>query len=336
MPRRVPAPARPPAHPPRYDNLAARYDRIAELLDGPLLHWLRAQLHQRAPDRRGPDSGGPGGGGTGGGGPVGWSRGRRALDLGCGTGLHTQLLADHYGEVLAVDHSTAMLQHARRRRHRPAVTYRHGDLRHVTPAEDGRFDLVLASRVLHEIPDLDADPVSAADPAGRVDGVLRSIRDLVRPGGRVLLVDLVHPASPADPVGTRLTHPPHTARHPAPPFRAPERAGYGPPFALDPRRPLDRDLARSAARRGWWQDLRHRRRPVGERLELLRLLLDPNWLDHAAATAVWPAPDWHRRCLAVFPGARVTALPGPLPYSPSSSDPPCGTHALAWTAPEPL
>ena len=224
MPRRVPAPARPPARPTRYDNLAARYDRIAELLDGPLLHWLRAQLHQRAPDRRGPDSGGPGGGGTGGGGPVGWSRGRTALDLGCGTGLHTRLLADHYGEVLAVDRSTAMLLHVRRRLHRPAVTYRHGDLRHVTPAEDGRFDLVLASRVLHEIPGLDADPVAAAGPAGRVDGVLHSIRGLVRPGGRVLLVDLVHPTDPAGPVnstGTPLTRRPHTA--PASPFHRSDR-----------------------------------------------------------------------------------------------------------------
>ena len=297
MPRRVPAPARPPAHPTRYDNLAARYDRIAELLDSPLRDWLPAQLHRRAPDLRGPGGGGPGGGG-----PRGWSRGRRALDLGCGTGLHAQLLADHYGEVLAVDHSTAMLQHDSRRRHRPNITYRHGDLRELSAAEDGRFDLILASRVLHEIP--------AADPAAGTDRVLRSIRGLIRPGGRVLLVDLLDPTDPYLPVDTRPAH------------------------AVDPRRPLERDHARSASRRGWWEDLRHRRRPLGEGLELLRLLRDPDWLQLVAATAVWPAPQWNHRCAAVFPGARVTALPSPLPFSPSSTDPPCATHALAWTAPE--
>ena len=75
---------------------------------------------------------------------------------------------------------------------------------------------------------------------------------------------------------------------------------------------------------------------MGEGLELLRLLLDPDWLELMSATAIWPAAEWRRRCLAVFPGARVTALPGPLPYSPAASDLPCGTHALAWTAPEHL
>lgn len=325
MSSRVPPPARPstPAH--AYDHLAARYDRLAELLDGPLQDWLHTHLPRRRPGRWTPDTRPPG---RDSGGP---RPGGRALDLGCGTGQHAQLLADHYDEVLAVDHSTAMLQHARRRRHRPAITYQHRDLRHVTVERDGRFDLVLVSRVLHELDGVD------------VDGVLGDVRRLVRPGGRLLLVDLLDVRHPHQPSATD-----RSAGHGWPP----RAAGWDRPAghsraAVDPR-PVPRELVRAAAWRCWSADVRHRRRPVGERIELLRLLLDPDRLDHLAATRLWPAAQWHRRCLSAFPAAAVTVLrarpgtgttpPGPArrrpPRPPSFPDPPFATHALAWTAPE--
>ena len=97
--------------PQSFDHLAARYDRLATLLGAELQTWLLFHLP---------------------------TRGDRAVDLGCGTGVHTELLADRYGEVLGVDLSAPMVAHARRHRQRGNVDYRQADLRDVTPAVDGR------------------------------------------------------------------------------------------------------------------------------------------------------------------------------------------------------
>ena len=48
--------------------------------------------------------------------------GGRAVDLGCGAGRHTLLLADRFDEVLAVDAAEGMLEIARRDRSGPNAT----------------------------------------------------------------------------------------------------------------------------------------------------------------------------------------------------------------------
>jgi len=107
------------------------------------------------------------------------AHGARAVDLGCGTGRHATLLASRYREVLGVDVSESMLQVARARRNLPGITYQQRDLCTLTTAADGRFDLVFSAYTLHHVPDLDA--------------TLQRIRELVAPGGLVVLIDNVAP-----------------------------------------------------------------------------------------------------------------------------------------------
>ena len=103
-------------------------------------------------------------------------RGERAVDLGCGTGVHTEILADRYRQVLAVDVSEPMLAAARTQRRRPGVVYWHGDFLTLDPVWDGTFDLVFSAFVFHHVHPLE-------------DG-LRLVRTLVRPGGHAVLIDV--------------------------------------------------------------------------------------------------------------------------------------------------
>jgi SAM-dependent methyltransferase len=105
--------------------------------------------------------------------------GARALDLGCGAGRHTVLLADRYADVLAVDISAGMLDLARKSRHRSNIVYQHRDIRAVTPDGDGLFDAVLSMHTLHHL--------------GWPDEVLPHVRSLVAPGGVAILADIVDP-----------------------------------------------------------------------------------------------------------------------------------------------
>jgi 2-polyprenyl-3-methyl-5-hydroxy-6-metoxy-1,4-benzoquinol methylase len=72
-----------------------------------------------------------------------------------------------------------MLHHAQTVRPRPNIRYQRRDLREVTPDRDGRFDLVLSAYALHHV--------------DRLGTTLRGIRDLVAPGGQVILIDNVDP-----------------------------------------------------------------------------------------------------------------------------------------------
>jgi SAM-dependent methyltransferase len=225
------APARDPwsapvRDPQSFDHLAARYDRLATLLHPDLRAWLLSHLPPR---------------------------GDRALDLGCGSGVQTETLADRYAEVLAVDVSEPMLARARRVRPRPNVRYERRDLRDVRAGVDGSFDLVFSAYTLHHV--------------AEVDAVLHRMRSLVRPGGLVLLVDLV-----------------------------------------DDRPQVPRPWLRGRAWRTFGADLRHRHRPVREAVELLRLQLDRDWLDHQTTDRLRPQEDWDAHCRAVFPGASISTL----------------------------
>jgi SAM-dependent methyltransferase len=220
--------------PQSFDHLPARYDRIAALLGAELRAWLLFHL------------------------PPG---GARAVDLGCGTGVHTALLAERFSEVLAVDLSGPMIDFARRRRPEPNVSYQQRDLRSVQPAADGRFDLVFSAYTLHHVVEFPS--------------ALYRMRSLLRPGGRILLVDLVED------------------------------------------RPV---VPRAWFRRRAWQMFRQdlARRTVREAVELLRLQLDPDWLDHQTTDRLHGREEWDAHCRAVFPGAAI----GPLDRA----------RALSWDA----
>jgi trans-aconitate methyltransferase len=231
----MPGPAR-VRDPQSFDHLVEHADRVAVLLDGQVHSWLSLRL--------------PG-------------HGERAVDLGCGTGVHTRLLAERYAEVLAVDVCAAMLEHARTHRPHPNVRYEQRDLTTVTAGRDGRFDLVFTAYTLHHLPDL--------------AGALVGLRELVRPGGRLVALDMVD-------------------ERPAPVF------GDGRPACV-PRR-----WFRNQALRTFGADLAGHRHSPREALELLRLRLDPAWLDHLATDRLLPAAEWEAVSRTVLPRAEIAAL----------------------------
>jgi tRNA (cmo5U34)-methyltransferase len=109
---------------------------------------------------------------------------RTILELGIGTGETTRrVLARHPGATLtAIDSSPEMLERAR-------ALFPHADLRLSRledPLPEGPFDLVLSALVVHHL-----------DGAGKRD-LFRRVADVVRPGGRFVLADVVVPDDPDD------------------------------------------------------------------------------------------------------------------------------------------
>ena len=100
-------------------------------------------------------------------------------DLGAGTGALSRSLAPFVHRVVAVDRSPEMLAAARRRLREVGtdgeVELREGDLESL-PLEDGEADLAVLALVLHHAP----APLA----------VLREAARVLRPGGRLLVVDM--------------------------------------------------------------------------------------------------------------------------------------------------
>jgi ArsR family transcriptional regulator len=98
-------------------------------------------------------------------------------DLGCGTGQLSETLAPYARRVIAVDGSPDMLDAARKRLAEFGnVDVRKGDLE-TLPLDEGELDTAMLSLVLHYSP----DPARA----------LREVARVTRPGGRVLIVDML-------------------------------------------------------------------------------------------------------------------------------------------------
>ena len=98
-------------------------------------------------------------------------------DLACGTGAVAAGLAPHVARVIAVDHSPAMLRSARRRlEHVANVDLRHAELE-ALPIEDGTCDAALLLLALAYV----------VEPSV----VLSEVRRILKPGGRVVVVDLL-------------------------------------------------------------------------------------------------------------------------------------------------
>jgi demethylmenaquinone methyltransferase / 2-methoxy-6-polyprenyl-1,4-benzoquinol methylase len=143
-----------------FDEIAEVYDRMNTLLTfGADQAWRRAAVDAAALE--------PGG---------------SAIDVACGTGKLTAALAEQagpFGRVLAVDLSPTMVRYAR-------ATY--GDLVQVEfvvanalalPASDGSFDAATIAFGLRNLADFEAG--------------FRELRRVVRPGGRVVCLELTQP-----------------------------------------------------------------------------------------------------------------------------------------------
>lgn len=115
-------------------------------------------------------------------------KGTRALDLGCGDGLYSRLLARRgAAEVLGVDISQDMLRAARAHAEGTELPIRYvaGDVAEITAL--GRFDIAVAAYLLHY-----------ADSTPRLGRMCRRIYEHLVPGGRLVAV-VANPA--IDPKG---------------------------------------------------------------------------------------------------------------------------------------
>ncbi|MFG2355526.1 class I SAM-dependent methyltransferase [Streptomyces sp. NPDC048521] len=96
------------------------------------------------------------------------------LDLGCGTGSLSLLAAERGHRVTGVDLSPAMVERARAKLAGQDAVVLRGDAA-APPVGQQRYDVVLARHLLWALP----DPARA----------LRDWRDLLRPAGRLVLVE---------------------------------------------------------------------------------------------------------------------------------------------------
>jgi SAM-dependent methyltransferase len=137
-----------------FDDFAELFDRFTGIWDrisGGFDDWVRGHLPKRVVS---------------------------AVDLGCGAGRHSVLLADHAERVLAVDVADRMLDIARAGRARPNIDYQRRGVLDVA-SEDGPFDVVLSVHTLHHV--------------GSTGTVLPHVRSLLAPGGRLIVADIVDP-----------------------------------------------------------------------------------------------------------------------------------------------
>jgi SAM-dependent methyltransferase len=138
-----------------WDALAERYADFAEIMahvNPATPEWIASNIQAWAADRSGPHS---------------------AIDIGCGSGVYTRLLANVCTTVKGYDPSAGMVEIAAVRNNHPHITYLHGP-----PSRDARADVVLCTFAAHHI---NPAPMTA----------YAWLRTLVQPGGLVLIVDVI-------------------------------------------------------------------------------------------------------------------------------------------------
>jgi 2-polyprenyl-3-methyl-5-hydroxy-6-metoxy-1,4-benzoquinol methylase len=138
-----------------FDPIAEMYERYADINDA----VFRPHLERMLP-----------------------ASGQRGIDLGCGSGRFTRLLADRCDEVLGVDIAEREVAIAEAKRGRPNIEYRVASLLDVSAEKDGPFDVVLSVNTMFHL---------FADHG--VDDVVGHVRSLVAPGGTAVIVDVVTP-----------------------------------------------------------------------------------------------------------------------------------------------
>jgi ubiquinone/menaquinone biosynthesis C-methylase UbiE len=130
------------------------------------------------------------------------AEGQRVLEIGCGTGNLTirAKRAQPGAEVIGSDPDPLALKRAQRKaKRRSGIRFEQGYAQRL-PYEDGEFDRVLSSMMLHHL-DSDAKPAAAAE-----------IFRVLRPGGRLHLVDMGGNMTAEDGLAARLVkHSPHAA-----------------------------------------------------------------------------------------------------------------------------
>ena len=109
--------------------------------------------------------------------------GAAVLDLGAGTGdLSAEFRRQNAARVVGLDVSAAMLVRAEQKFGNQRIEWLQGDALHL-PFADGSFDVVASAFVMRNLPDL----------AGSFEEMAR----VLRPGGRLVGLDITHPPDTA-------------------------------------------------------------------------------------------------------------------------------------------
>ncbi|CAM5284254.1 class I SAM-dependent methyltransferase [Streptomyces canus] len=147
-----------------FDHASHTYDRLTALNPGYRTDLLRSARRLRLP-RDG--------------------AGLHVLDLGCGTGASTRALlrAAPRARITAVDASAGMLRHALAKPWPDHVRFLHLTAEEAAAAGEEPYDAVFAAYLFRNV----TDP----------DGVLGTVRSLLRPGGRLAVHEYSLSGSPA-------------------------------------------------------------------------------------------------------------------------------------------
>lgn len=113
--------------------------------------------------------------------------GEMVLDVGCGTGTLAITAKQHLGSqgsIFGIDASPEMIARARKKAKKAGVdvSFNNG-LAEALPFEAAQFDAVLSTVMLHHLPRSAREQCS------------REIKRVLKPGGRVLVVDFPEPGS---------------------------------------------------------------------------------------------------------------------------------------------
>lgn len=122
------------------------------------------------------------------------TRCQQALEIGCGTGAFARLLAQQAEQVLAIDLSPTMIEAARQRSSAFAnIEFQVADILQWTiPA--GHFDLIASIATLHHLP---------------VETLLPTLSAALKPGGRLVVLDLLAHEGWRDTISDLLASPLH-------------------------------------------------------------------------------------------------------------------------------
>ena len=117
-----------------------------------------------------------------------------ALEIGCGTGGFSRLLARRYRRVLALDLSPRMIQIARERSHQfPNIDFQVADVMNYDFSARS-FGCIASIATLHHLP---------------LESILAQLRGLLQPNGSLLVLDLLKAESPVDFAVSALAMPFH-------------------------------------------------------------------------------------------------------------------------------
>lgn len=102
---------------------------------------------------------------------------QRVLDLACGTGNYSHVLAKQVGQLVALDRSEGMLEVARQKTCALPITFVSGEMTEL-PFEDESFDGVLINQALHHLPHENTDQLYPS-----LEKVLREVARVLKKNG---------------------------------------------------------------------------------------------------------------------------------------------------------